>query len=802
MNILKKKVLSFRLDLNGKTVGEIISSAVDPEITIGRSEQCTLRIPAEDRSASGVHARIFRKGKNYFIQDLKSRNGIYFMGEKIQEHKLSPGELYSVGDSKLIVEEYREAVKENIGQEQYHKLEQLTGLNRGKIYRLTEDCIKIGAASSCAIVLDDSLVSHLHAILENHPDGTCWIKDQKSRNGTKVNGTPLTEENAASGRMLKDGDIISIAYLDFRFWDKSAVHIRSHLFLKVGVVAATLAVVLGGYFAFQTISPSAKSLRLKAEGFAARGDFETAKTILQSATTARGADTDSAPRLELMRKLGIWKETLESWIKIQKLLSGKPGDGDLYEANDLFANLSSTDRERWLWNVSNASVEMKKALETHALLSTLLGAEDRMKQAEEDTSFIQDLRTKLAKALADCRKNPQPYQTSIRSRAEDLVAEMDKQVAEAECVRRVMAGCVSAARIAQTIDALEKIRNESNSRMERRKKNGQAYSQSTGILCKKLLTALRELLASKKIIDANYLHIAQFEFTQFAGDPQLPSAESCILSPSLSGRRLEMELDNQRLKQAAVQLRNFQIFFKNNNIAPGMSSSLLTSVFSDSVWEKVLDCDCLKLPQPSYTEKTARSSYDRILGVYAFWEFLRSIGGEFDTTIFEERFKPDMFRSREIFNHLEVFLTFCRPNGRSPYFLTMKRLAAENAGRSRLAEYVKASRGILRQRDRLIEKMYAIRTRDPESRRGIIAGGVALYLIPEDGKAFNQAQLAGNVSASLKKLRAKLAQLGERKQDSTPEQQLANEKEIMRLGIPGDAFLKQPWTDQIGKEKK
>ena len=44
--------------------------------------------------------------------------------------------------------------------------------------------------------------------------------------------------------------------------------------------------------------------------------------------------------------------------------------------------------------------------------------------------------------------------------------------------------------------------------------------------------------------------------------------------------------------------------------------------------------------------------------------------------------------------------------------------------------------------------------------------------------------------------------MNEQKQDTTPEQRLSNEKEILEIGIPGDAFLKQPWTDLAGKGKK
>ena len=802
-NLIKQSPLLIQLEFDGKTIYEISSDDLKSEIVIGRSERCTWRIPPEDRGASGVHARIFRNGKKIMIEDTKSRNGVYFMGSKIQKRKLVAGDVYGIGDSKLVVEHDFRSQKNNAPQEKYHKLEQLTGQDRGKIYILKDDYIKIGAAPECFIVLNDSLVSKLHAVLENHSDDTCWVKDMGSRNGTKVNGTLLNEENAQTGRMLKDGDVISIAYLDFRFWDKTVVHIRSHLFLKIGVVAATLAIVLGGYFAFQVISPSAKSIRLSAEKRAAAGDFAAAKDLLVSATTARGADSDAQQRLDLVRKLGVWQETSESWARIQELLSGNPGTGDLYEANDLFGLITSADRERWQWNVSTAAVEMKKAQETHMLLSTLLGIEDRIGHADEDIAYIAENRPRLKDALEACRKNPQPYQTAIQVEAADLLGEMDFQISENDEIQSVISECATADKLGQTIASLEKIRDRASERIEQRKKDGKAYAQCADSLCKKLLSVLRELQNSRTLLDENCLAAAQFEFGKVQEDLHLPSAEDCILAPNLSICRLEIEQDNQRLKQIAIQLLNFQTFFKDNELSPGQKSPLLAVIFDQDVWEtEILTCDCLKLPQPSYTEKTARSEYDKVLGVYAFWEFLRSIGGDFDTTVFEDRFKPDLFRAKEIFGHLDTFLVFCDPLEKSSLRKVMKRLVAENGGKSVLTDHIAVAKSILAKRDTLIDRMYECYQENSDFRDGIIAGGVALCLVPESWTDFKPEELGNDVGSSLKKLRAKLAQLNEQNLETTPEQRLENEKKILELGMPGDAFLKQPWSDHVPDRKE
>ncbi len=789
-----KKNYTIRLELNGRLVHEISSAEISADIIIGRRSDCTWTIPAEDRSASGQHARLFLKGKNVFIQDMKSRNGIYFMGEKIQERKISKGDIYSIGDSKLVVEDLVDEAVLTKSSLPHHRLEQLSGKNRGKIYQLAEDNIKIGASGGCNIVIEDSLVSHVHAVLENHSDGTCWLKDLGSRNGTKVNGTPLTVENAETGRMLKDGDIISIAYLDFRFWDKNVTNIRSHIFLQVGVVALTLALTIGGYFAFQTISPSAKSIRLKAERYAAAERFEQAREILQSAATARGADTDMTQRLDLLRKLEIWEETVKNWTQIQKVLSS---DGDIYEANELFSTLVSADRERWQWNADKASKEMKNAQETHELLSAVLGAEEHLLHDEENIAATKTLAGKLESSIRTCEKNQLPFTKGLLIKAEDLVAEIRKQSAEYDEAVSIMSQYQSVADTEKTIAALQSLKKRVEDRAEARKKKGLASSRRISLYCKKLLQPLTELQNSKNLLSRNYSSVAKLEFGRFVANLNLPSSEQCIISANLSMRRADMERSNQNLAKIIVQLKNFERIFQQNNIGPGQKSPVLENVFSDTVWDAVLSCDCLDRKMPTYSEKDARSIYDKMLGVYAFWEYLRSIGSEFDTTVFEDRFKPDLFSSKEIFSNLETFKSFCSVKSRIPYAKDIQILLAENSDSNMLKQYLAVAETLLRKREQLVDKLYTKYMQSPDNRQGIIAGAAALYLASEKSP-FKPDDLAISLNKSMTKLRRKLATLVDTGKEITPEQSILNQKGLLKQGIPGDPFMKQAWTNYPG----
>ena len=80
----------------------------------------------------------------------------------------------------------------------------------GKRVRLGNGTITIGRAAETEIRLSDTSVSRRHAEVRATGDG--WtVVDLGSTNGTKVNGTVVTE------RKLRDGDVISTGDSDLRF---------------------------------------------------------------------------------------------------------------------------------------------------------------------------------------------------------------------------------------------------------------------------------------------------------------------------------------------------------------------------------------------------------------------------------------------------------------------------------------------------------------------------------------------------------------------------------------------------------
>ena len=69
------------------------------ELTVGRGGGCGIVLPA-DQFVSTVHARVFRRGADVFVEDLGSRNGTYVNGERITTStKIRRGDRVQFGET-------------------------------------------------------------------------------------------------------------------------------------------------------------------------------------------------------------------------------------------------------------------------------------------------------------------------------------------------------------------------------------------------------------------------------------------------------------------------------------------------------------------------------------------------------------------------------------------------------------------------------------------------------------------------------------------------------------------------------
>ena len=85
-----------------------------------------------------------------------------------------------------------------------------------QILPIDQDQILIGGAKNCALVLEEESVSPQHARL-TRVDGTFQVADLGSEAGTWVNYAPVSAE----GSTLRDGDLLHIGRVAFRFFVRS-----------------------------------------------------------------------------------------------------------------------------------------------------------------------------------------------------------------------------------------------------------------------------------------------------------------------------------------------------------------------------------------------------------------------------------------------------------------------------------------------------------------------------------------------------------------------------------------------------
>ena len=776
--MFSSKELIIRFELNGDVLQEISSADIKEEIAIGRNPASTWVIPPTDKSASNNHAKLFVKGGHAIIKDMQSRNGTFFQGERITERKLQAGDQIRIGDCLLKVE----SAAETGGRKALHpfnRLEQLNGEAKGKLYDLDQETMKIGSAPDCAIVFNDAVISHYHACLECRPDGSTWIKDMGSRNGTKVNGTPLSMNLNDSARLLKDGDVITISYVDLRYWDKYVQHVRSHIGLKIATVILTLVIVLGGYFMWMNASPSAKSHIEKARVAAQNEDFKKARAQLEAAANARGADTHRYERDELSKQVDQWEETIAKWADVKALFA----DRKWISANKILSPMLSSNMELWKWNDTTAAQAKNEALLVKRVNDAFLEArttlEDKNAMPAAIEASIKNLSNELSTLPGSIPEFCQPLIAAATDVKEELVRTSD----ELKSIDAALNDFKDIAKLPDVIAKLGAISETAIARHAERKKEDVRYSEKVESFIADLRQPLDKLANAQKSLQANYQAIAGLDFAKIAATLPLPTTAECGVYPVLADKRSELEKLNQTLCEDAQQMRNLIETLTNRNLADGQMPDYMKRLFNKQVQADVLDCDIFKHPLPRWNRTEPAGSYDQVLGMEIFYNFLTMLPSEFDSAALEEStLKPDIYLARQDFKVLEDFMKFWEHD-------SLKEVRNIKQG-NKAADYVMHADEVIEQRDSLVLSMKKLALAG-EDRSAAIAGGIAILLgqqaklLPDD--------FPDTINAKVRAVRSKTNALA--KQEATPEQIIANRQKILDMGIPGDSIVKISWAE-------
>jgi hypothetical protein len=72
-------------------------------VSLGRSPDADIRL--DDRYASGIHARVFGRSGDYFVEDMNSTNGTLLNSRDLHgEAELTPGDKIRIGDTEFTFE--------------------------------------------------------------------------------------------------------------------------------------------------------------------------------------------------------------------------------------------------------------------------------------------------------------------------------------------------------------------------------------------------------------------------------------------------------------------------------------------------------------------------------------------------------------------------------------------------------------------------------------------------------------------------------------------------------------------------
>ena len=203
-------------------------------ITIGRTEQCTITL--DNRAISREHAHIIEDNNNYFISDLKSGNGTYLNGLKLDANdtylikngdhiQIDIFDLYfylseqsmnhhiseEITGNDILEVKLLKKVLGSLEKDSCPSVEVLNGKFAGQKFCFNDDMqeIIIGRDPDNTFTVNEHVISRNHVRI-SRSWGAINIRDLDSKNGTFINNRRIVEETLHDGDRIALGTIIFI----------------------------------------------------------------------------------------------------------------------------------------------------------------------------------------------------------------------------------------------------------------------------------------------------------------------------------------------------------------------------------------------------------------------------------------------------------------------------------------------------------------------------------------------------------------------------------------------------------------
>lgn len=751
------KRLVIRLEYESRTVHEIGSWEITDEILIGRSRECAWRTGKNDAVVSSQHAALYKHRGAVWVRDLDSKNGVFCRGRRIKKRRLKVGDHIGIGSHMLFVQAEKRAETDVLSE-----VVVLTGKARARKAVITPPAIVLGSDPECSLILMDSLISRKHAEISVKDDGSCWIRDMGSKNGTSVNELPLRDDKE---RLLKDGDRIGIAHLELEFHDGKAKRTSSQAWLRLGIMAATLVIALGLYRTYKRLRPSAEEYVNSARQLARARNFVGAGDELDKALSARNAEDHEVAIQELRGLLSLWRSTLMRWELARESL----GKSNWVEASRNLGMLQAEKKEAWTWN-DKALGEKEKAAQAKIMLDALLHASSAVRREDASASDLEADYKNVRTALSSTASGIPDYLQKLQFALEEMESKLRALIAQS----RGLEGALDRLKVShppypEVVAAVEKVGKDSEGALQRR--------------ATMVLEPIKALAVTFERLNLIADHIRNMEFQKIRGiKPDLPSADACSIDPRISQARINLEKIFGILKDKAAQVeylnKETRQYMTRDGDAPG-----LTALESDAVMARVFACDSLDGTFPKRTRQKPAGDYDRVLGIDEFFTRLRTLPEPVDPIIASQwPFKSLLGQSRELLEKIDQMEKFF--DGEKNRWLLGGKIAAE----------LKLLNAISTRRDALVKKMAGL-AGEETGRRALIAGGIAMHLATGDKKP----QVDGKdvdkwLQAELKKNRAEVFELNSRFNTAPLRKQIEIRRQVLTVGLPGDPIVRRMWV--------
>jgi pSer/pThr/pTyr-binding forkhead associated (FHA) protein len=761
--MLSKGRLQFKLEHQHKFVGELFSNDITGDVSIGRSRDCALVIPSEDRAASSKHAILKKKFGGIFIVDAGSRNGLFFNGERITERKLAAGDCIKIGECELLVSSVAEQQKEKeaaaVVMNKCHRLECLSGVIKGQVFDIGQQMLRVGSDPDSELHLADSLISRRHAEISVDEKGECWVNDLKSSNGTFVNRIPLSGKK----RMLKDGDIVSFAFMDFRFLDKAVKHTRSFFWVKIASVIVTLIAGAIFYFAYLVGTSSAPDLIRLAKNLASQERFVDARTRLESAENARQFQQYKLERDALLEKVTVWEKTYNDWSYVQKCMK----ETEWAEAVRTLGAMRCDRMENWNWNELNAIKCKNQAALVKDYLDCFLKIQASLKSTEHGVEAMRAMQKELATMIEQMESAKDDLYATLLESSRKVLETLTGNLTHLDGMNRAIA------QLDQPYPNFKLIVAELSDVEE--KATG-TVKQMAG----RYLVPTKKMQAIQDQLLKNATALSALKFDQVSVSIELPTVDECAVNPFINSQRKNIENIDKNFHVAKAQIEHLLNTFKKNNIELYKTPRLIQAFMEESAWPDVFACDVLKRKIPKRTRTEPEGAYDRVFGIDYFYEVLRAFPERYDDAALESmQFQPECVQIKALFRNYVDYIDF----------VTLPQNKWLLRGEiQKVYDYCQEQ---VKCRDKIITFLFDESATELLTRRALLGRSLALHLAPSG--RFSR-EVSEKVAEDFKKFRLPLVKLNNDYDAATPEKAIELRSQILGAGIPGDPVVRRMWA--------